>query len=610
MVAPRTFRRDNSVTPQQHARVKAIFVEAARRDASERKAYVHEVCGDDQVVLGEVLSLLEFHQDETLLEPADATLTADLDVTGVDATEVGHDQSIAVETPRFGDTYLVQKDVWEANRQILRRRLMVIASVMAVFVTYSIIRLPFSPYHPIGAYLVRCGALLTTLFCALILKRKHDLTLGQIRLIEFIVMANAGLLTIVIDVRLMLRCAAGHNEETLISVNNWNYFAWTLIIMVYGVFMPNRWQRAALVLIPCAIIPSLVTLLTSWYEPRVAELLAMDEFGRPLPTPFIMAGIAIYAAHLIHGARLSAFKAKRLAQYRILSLIGSGGMGQVYKAEHLLLKRHCAIKVIRPEHCEDDKALRRFEREVQATAHLTHPNTIEVYDYGQTKEGVFYFAMEFLPGMNLRELVRLTGPVPASRAVHFLTQVAEALQEAHHAKLIHRDIKPANIFATERGGIYDFAKLLDFGVVRQIAVDPKATASGGLVAGTPAYMSPEQITSPGSVSEASDIYALGAVGYFLVTGHAPLGGATPMDTMLAQVNQMPEPPSRRNPDIPADVEAVIMACLAKSPGERIASAATLQERLQQCQCYGDWSRNDAKKWWTRLAESTISENQS
>ena len=190
----------------------------------------------------------------------------------------------------------------------------------------------------------------------MILHRKRDLTLAQIRIAEFVVMANTGLLIIVIDVRLMLEAATANDEATLISVTNWQYFAWTLIIFIYGVFMPNTWQRAAAVLLPIAAIPSLLTEWVCFLDPLVAALLDEDRFGQPLPTPFIAAAIAIYAAHLIHGARLSAFQARRLAQYHIKRLIGEGGMGQVFEAEHLLLKRACAIKLIQPERSADDRA--------------------------------------------------------------------------------------------------------------------------------------------------------------------------------------------------------------------------------------------------------------
>jgi serine/threonine-protein kinase len=382
-----------------------------------------------------------------------------------------------------------------------------------------------------------------------------------------------------------------------ISVNDWHFIAWTMIIFVYGVFMPNTWQRAASVLVPVALIPALVTLVLDRLYPSVAALLDQNQFGPPVLTPVAAAGIAIFAAHTIHGANLVASKARRLAQYQLIRLIGEGGMGQVYEAEHLLLKRACAVKRIQPNRSSDDRLLRRFQREVRATARLTHPHTIEVYDYGETKDGVFFFAMELLPGMNLRELVKVNGPLPPARAVHFLIEVCEALIEAHEAGMIHRDVKPANIFASQRGGIHDFTKLLDFGVVREIKVDPNLTMTSKMVAGTPSYMSPEQATTPLSIDARSDLYSVAAVGYFLLSGRPPFVGPSAMRVMLDTVNTPCDPLSMHRADVPLDVERVLMRCLEKEPAFRFQSARELRDELARCECAGGWSRQDALEWW-------------
>ena len=567
------------MTPAEYAKVKEVFSAAIELPEHDRDAYVQQQCVGQDEAIHEVLSLLRHHRDDTLL---DQQVTA---------------QSIVVAPPsKVVDPYLVLSDVWEDSRQILRRRLVIIASVMAALTALSTLRLLTYHYAEWG-YGVRVLAITVSTMCAVILHRKRDLTLAQIRIAEFVVMANTGLLIIVIDVRLMLEAATANDEATLISVTNWQYFAWTLIIFIYGVFMPNTWQRAAAVLLPIAAIPSLLTEWVCFLDPLVAALLDEDRFGQPLPTPFIAAAIAIYAAHLIHGARLSAFQARRLAQYHIKRLIGEGGMGQVFEAEHLLLKRACAIKLIQPERSADDRAQLRFEREVRATAKLTHPNTIEIYDYGKTKDGVFFFAMELLPGMNLRDLVKSSGPLPPARAIHFLSDVCEALHEAHQAGLIHRDVKPSNIFASQRGGIYDFTKLLDFGVVREMEVDPSLSITSAMVAGTPAFMSPEQITEPAQIDARSDLYAVGAVAYYLLTGRPPFLGDSPVQVMLAQVNQVPEFPSTYEPGIPADLEMVVMRCLVKDVDDRYSDAAQLQSALQACSCAGTWTREDAADWW-------------
>ncbi|MGI9471014.1 MAG: serine/threonine-protein kinase [Rubripirellula sp.] len=575
------------MTPSEYARVKEIFAKAIALPANQRDAYVHAECADDELALREVESLLEHHREETVLEESDSEPTIE--------------KGIVVTPPSEADPYLVQKDVWEDNRQVLRRRLLIIACSMAFLIAISLIEL-FTDHYREWGYGVRILALVVSLICASILHLKHNLTLTQIRIAEAVVMTNVGLLAIVIDVRLMLFAVDSKTGETeaatLISANNWNYFTWTLIIFVYGVFMPNRWQRAAAVMLPMAMIPILVTWLAEYFSSdNVAEILAKAAFGTPALMPFAAAIISIFAAHSIHGARLSAFQARRLAQYRILRLIGQGGMGQVYEAEHLLLKRNCAVKLIQPEKSSDDRALRRFEREVRATAALTHPHTIEVYDYGQTNEDVFFFAMELLPGMNLRDLVKAAGPLPPGRAVHFLVDVCDALREAHDAGMVHRDIKPANIFASERGGIYDFTKLLDFGVVREIEVDNRLSNTFTMVAGTPSFMSPEQATSPEKLDPRSDIYALGAVAFYLLTGRPPFVGKSPMQIMLAHVGESPQSPREFRPDLPADLEAVVMRCLAKDVNDRTPSAKQLLQELLRCECAGKWTQEMAITWW-------------
>jgi serine/threonine protein kinase len=203
---------------------------------------------------------------------------------------------------------------------------------------------------------------------------------------------------------------------------------------------------------------------------------------------------------------VDAIKAKELGQYKLKRLLGSGGMGEVYLAEHLLMKRPCAIKMIKPEKAGDPRVLARFEREVRATAKLSHWNNIDIFDYGRAADGTFYYVMEFLPGMNLGDLVRRFGPLAPERVIHLMRQTCDALAEAHGAGLIHRDIKPANIFAAERGGHKDIAKLLDFGLVKPITnIDQGSLTQEGALTGSPLYMSPEQATGDADPDARSDI---------------------------------------------------------------------------------------------------------
>jgi serine/threonine-protein kinase len=273
-------------------------------------------------------------------------------------------------------------------------------------------------------------------------------------------------------------------------------------------------------------------------------------------------------------------------------------MGEVYLAEHLLLKRPCAVKLIRPGCANNPRALERFEREVRLTAALSHPNIVEIYDYGRADDGRYYYVMEYLSGLSLAELVERHGVLPPGRVVYLLRQVCGALGEAHAAGLIHRDIKPSNIFAARRGRMEDVAKLLDFGLVLSRAGSGAAHLSGeGQVLGTPLYMSPEQVRGGRELDEGSDIYSLGAVAYYLLTGRPPFDGGDGIAVMIAHAHDPVVPPSRVRADVPEDLERVVLRCLAKDPADRFPDAEGLEHALGECGCAGDWDRDRAARWW-------------
>ena len=241
-----------------------------------------------------------------------------------------------------------------------------------------------------------------------------------------------------------------------------------------------------------------------------------------------------FGARTMSRLRRQVVEARKLGQYRLRRRIGCGGMGEVYLAEHQLLKRPCAVKLIRPCAATDPRALARFEREVRLTATLSHPNTVDVYDYGRAEDGTYYYVMEYLRGLSLAELVERHGPLPPERAVYLLRQVCGALREAHAAGLIHRDLKPSNIFAARRGGMEDVAKLLDFGLVRPAPTAGAAHLSAeGQIVGTPLFMSPEQARGAHELDERSDIYSLGAVAFYLLTGRPPFEGDDGITVMIA-----------------------------------------------------------------------------
>jgi serine/threonine-protein kinase len=309
--------------------------------------------------------------------------------------------------------------------------------------------------------------------------------------------------------------------------------------------------------------------------------------------------VATLASRVIYGLREEVREARRLGQYTLEEKLGEGGMGAVYRASHAMLRRPTAVKLLPPEKA-GEAALERFEREVQLTARLSHPNTVAVFDYGRTPDGIFYYAMEYLDGTNLEELVREDGPQPPARVVHVLRQVASALVEAHGIGLVHRDVKPENILLCERGGVPDVAKVVDFGLVKDLERGGAALSRADVVQGTPLYLSPEAITAPDRVDARGDLYALGAVGYYVLTGRHVFSGATLVEVCSHHLHTRPEPPSARlGRPVPPALEAILLACLEKDPGRRPASALALRDALRQVPGVAEWSEDDARVWWQR-----------
>ncbi len=398
---------------------------------------------------------------------------------------------------------------------------------------------------------------------------------------------------------------------------------WFFLIVIYGVFIPNTWKRCALVAGTTALVPLVLTPVAAALHgnqsaairaslPDLAVPLRVQAVGRALD-PGIWASlpdmailmmtavaVAVFGSYRFQHLEEQAFEAQQLGQYRLKQRLGSGGMGEVYLGEHLLLRRPCAIKLIRPEQAGDPATLQRFEREVQAMAQLTHPNTVEVYDYGHADDGTFYYVMEYLPGQTLEELVTRFGPLSAPRSIHFLRQVCGALREAHQRGLLHRDVKPSNILVCERGGIPDVAKLLDFGLVQEsrlAARDADRLTLHGTIVGSPPYMSPEQAAGKPHVDVRSDIYSVGGVAYFLLTGQPPFARETAMQMLLAHAYEPVVPPSRVRPGVPDDLEAVVLRCLEKDPALRFADADSLDRILAACRDAGGWDPDQAAAWW-------------
>ncbi len=305
--------------------------------------------------------------------------------------------------------------------------------------------------------------------------------------------------------------------------------------------------------------------------------------------------LATIGSRILYGLRKQVSAAMRLGQYTIDRKIGEGGNGTVYRAHHAMLRRPTAIKLIQPAKAGAEN-VDRFEREVQHMSQLTHWNNVAIFDYGRSPEGYFYYAMEYLDGIDLENLVVDFGPQPADRVIGILVQVCAALGEAHRRGIIHRDIKPANILLCERGDVPDVAKVVDYGLAKEI--DSHGGDTGRNILGTPAYIAPEAVTDPSTISPAADLYALGAVGYFLLTGRRVFEAKTNVDLCIQHVTATPRPMSAMTTRrIPAALEAVILRCLAKKPEERPESATALATLLREAAPDADWSDDEAKRWW-------------
>ncbi len=288
--------------------------------------------------------------------------------------------------------------------------------------------------------------------------------------------------------------------------------------------------------------------------------------------------------------------ATQLGPYTLRELLGQGGMGKVYRAQHALLRRPTAVKLLEGDHA-DSESVKRFEREVQLTSQLTHPNTIQIYDFGRSPEGIFYYAMEFLDGPTLAQLMVLDGQLPVARVIHILRQACGSLREAHQSGLVHRDIKPQNIMLCCRGGMYDFVKVLDFGLVKSISGPADDLTRPATISGTPAYIAPERVDNPDHLDGRSDLYSLGAVAYYLLTGHEVFRGNSAVDVLVQAMQKDPPPPRRDVPGIPVELDNLVVQCLAKEPSDRPANVDQVLAVLDPLADRMPWPQSAAVTWW-------------
>ena len=390
---------------------------------------------------------------------------------------------------------------------------------------------------------------------------------------------------------------------TFYSISFWGIAQWggsspvALWVLAYTLIVPNTRGKTFVAAVTSALMDpfALAIAVAAGVPPpgmMVAALIV-------LPT-VICTTIAIVVSRQMYELAEEAAHGRDVGSYHLEELLGSGGMGEVWRASHRMLARPAAIKLIRFDRIFNWRVLtRRFQREARATAALQSPHTVDVYDYGTTEDGSFYYVMELLEGFDLETLVERFGPLPPERAVYLLRQACHSLAEAHARGLIHRDIKPENIFVCRYGIDLDFVKVLDFGLVKNPVTDPAGSLTGArFIAGTPAYMSPERALGSADVDWRSDIYSLGCVVYWLVTGHRVFEGLSSTGVISAHIATRPTPPGRLvDTRLPPELEAIIMSCLEKDPEKRPQSALALADALNSVALPAVWSESRARAWW-------------
>jgi serine/threonine-protein kinase len=376
-----------------------------------------------------------------------------------------------------------------------------------------------------------------------------------------------------------------------------------LVIAVYPLIVPTPPRQtlvAALASAATAPMSVWVLAVAGVVEPRPSDYLGVSLY------PAISVVIATYGSRLIYRLNREVAKAQELGSYHLEKLLGKGGMGEVWRARHRLLARPAAVKLIRPHTPVGSdpgagvRMLRRFEREAQVTASLTSPHTVDLFDFGRTDDGIFYYVMELLDGLDLHTLVDQYGPLPPERVVSILLQVCQSLAEAHEETLVHRDIKPGNIMVCRYGRQFDFVKVLDFGLV---ALAPEHRAGGadltveGHVRGTPAYMPPEMAEGT-RLDGRADVYSLGCVAFWLLTGRLVFEAETPLSMILAHARNAPAAPSRfAEVDVPEVLDRIVLACLQKDPAQRPQTVDALVQMLAACPLEAQWTTARAQTWW-------------
>lgn len=381
-------------------------------------------------------------------------------------------------------------------------------------------------------------------------------------------------------------------------------FAFSILLFAHAAMVPSRvWVQALIggtitLCYPLGLVLSyrfLPAISALWQEQGGVSSFHTFVVTRMLDV-FLLSAISVLVTKTLYHFRTRLRQAQALGNYILGKELGSGGMGKVYSATHAFLARPTAIKVLEPHHQDPKAALVHFEREVKLCCQLTHPNTITIFDFGEGANNTFYYAMELLQGMDLKRMVDNFGPLSLNRVVYFMQQICGSLGEAHAHGIVHRDIKPSNIFITERGGLYDFVKVLDFGLAREYRQKIEIPDTN-IFAGTPRYTAPECVLGSSKVDGRADIYMLGNLSYFLSTGHAPFEFGSDYELMREHLQMIPQPPSSFRPDLPEAFDELVLKCLQKDPAERFQNTEVLAHALSLIPLPSFWTQQDAQEWW-------------
>ncbi len=493
----------------------------------------------------------------------------------------------------------------EEVRGLLARRLRRLAPALVAVLVFYFVR---NVSAGLGLPAARFGLLLQLVVLALMtactarLYGGRRMSLTTLRVLELVLFGLAAMYLAWLECHTLfeawdLRAATPAQEAAVLRMALGAAAArWLLLTVAYGVIIPNTPRRAAVVVAALVLVPLLIAAGAGLGHPAAGGSFVLAAL--PMTASLVAGG----AAALFACARLStyppqALEGEMIGQYHLKGPLRAGGMGEVYLAEHILLRRPCALKLIRPPAARDPAVRRRFEREARAMATLRHVNAVAVHDGGRAPDGTLYYVMDYLTGPSLEELVARDGPLPPGRVVYLLLQLCDVLGEAHRLGLLHLDVKPGNVLVCESDGAHDVVKLLDFGLAREVGSDEE----GGV--GSPQYMAPEQAEERPGLDARTDVYGLGGLAYFLLTGRPPFDSGSALELVLAHACDPVTPPSRLRPGVPADLEAVVMRCLEKAPGPRFVNTADLAQALRRCACAGEWDADKAAAAWRRSGDA-------